>query len=96
MITENKNILFLDAGDILSSIGFAEKDKFVVKAYELMPYDAIALGDQEFSNGMRFFENEIKNKLGKKIISANLRYSHSGRDIAREYIIKKSMVLKLG
>ncbi len=96
LITENKNILFLDAGDMLSSIGFAEKDKFVVKAYEAMPYDAIGLGDQEFSNGIEFFESEVKNKLGKKIISANLRYSHSGKNIAQEYIVKEISGVKIG
>ncbi len=96
LISENPNILFLDAGDILSSIGFAEKDRFVVKAYKLMPYDAIGIGDQEFSNGIEFFEKEIKKRFAKKIISANLKYSHLGRNIAQGYIVKEIAGVKIG
>lgn len=96
LMNDNKNILFLDSGDMLSSIGFAEKDRFVIKAYELMPYDAIGLGDQEFSNGIEFFENEVKKKLGGKIVSANLKYLRSGKNVAREYIIKEIDGIKIG
>jgi len=48
------HILLLDSGDLLSSIGNSIKDSLAVKAIDLMDYDAITIGDQEFSNGVDF------------------------------------------
>jgi len=49
--------LYLDAGDLLSSRGFPLKDEFVLRAYSIIGYDAIAIGDQEFVNGARFLSD---------------------------------------
>lgn len=90
----NNLSLVLDAGDIFSSIGFVEKDKFVLQAYKILPYDAIGIGDQEFSSGISFFE-EIKKNIGDKLISANIKYKN-GKLIARKFIIKEIGGIKFG
>ncbi len=45
---DNPNSLLLDAGDFLSPTRNALKDSIAFRIYEMMAYDAIGLGDQEF------------------------------------------------
>jgi len=63
--------LYLDGGDLLSPKGFPAKDRFILRAYALMGYDAIGLGDQEFSNGTQFL-NDINLHLRLPFISASI------------------------
>ena len=49
--------LYLDSGDILSPGGFPAKDRYVLRGYSIIGYDAIGLGDQEFINGTRFLSD---------------------------------------
>ncbi len=90
----NNLCLILDAGDIFSSIGFIEKDRFVLSAYKILPYDFIGIGDQEFSNGIDFFE-EIKKNLKDKLISTNIEYK-DGRPVSKKYAIKNIGGVKFG
>jgi LysM repeat protein len=90
----NNLSLVLDAGDVFSSIGFLEKDKFVLSAYKILPYDFIGIGDQEFSNGIDFFE-EIKKELKDKLISANIEYQ-DGKPLAKKYVVKDIYGVKFG
>lgn len=55
------NTLFLDSGDFLSAKKNEFKDSIAFKIYEMLPYDAIGIGDQEFYNGINFITNLIDN-----------------------------------
>lgn len=55
----NPNVLFVDAGDFFSAFGNAQKDRVSAEALRLLSYDLLAPGDQEFSNGVAFFRDEI-------------------------------------
>jgi|ETNmetMinimDraft_3_1059899.scaffolds.fasta_scaffold14632_1 LysM repeat protein len=48
------NTIIVDAGDFLSSTRKTLKDSIAFRGYELIPYDAVALGDQEFFRGIPF------------------------------------------
>ena len=45
---QHPNTILDDAGDFLSATGNTLKDSIAFRAYELMPYHAMGLGDQEF------------------------------------------------
>jgi 2',3'-cyclic-nucleotide 2'-phosphodiesterase (5'-nucleotidase family) len=67
-----KKILLLDAGDFSSPFGDSLRDKYLYEIGHLMNYDAMAVGDQEFSNGVNFFlQNNASHKL--PFISCNLK-----------------------
>ncbi|HIA29925.1 MAG TPA: LysM peptidoglycan-binding domain-containing protein, partial [Candidatus Marinimicrobia bacterium] len=51
---DHPNSILVDAGDFLSSTRRALKDSIAFRGYEMMPYDAVALGDQEFFRGIPF------------------------------------------
>jgi len=53
-LKEHPNTLLVDAGDFLSASSKVLKDSIAFRAYEMMPYDAIGLGDQEFFRGVSF------------------------------------------
>ncbi len=81
-----KNVLLLDGGDLLSPFGDEEKDQYVFKIIDFYPYDAMAMGDQEFANGVDFFYREAK-KYDLPYIAANLK---SDRGVFWEkYMLKK-------
>ena len=87
-------VLRVDAGDMLSSMGFEEKDQFIVRAYAQMEYDAIGVGDQEFSNGPEFFDR-MKEK-GLPLISATLISAATGKQLLPEYEIKTVNGIRIG
>ncbi len=57
----NEHVLLLDSGDLLSSFGNSIKDSLAIESVNLMAYDAITIGDQEFSNGVDFFRRVVNN-----------------------------------
>ena len=57
----NEHVLLLDSGDLLSSAGNSTKDSLALLSINLMDYDAITVGDQEFSNGADFFRKVVNN-----------------------------------
>ncbi|MDR1748268.1 MAG: 5'-nucleotidase C-terminal domain-containing protein [Spirochaetaceae bacterium] len=82
----NENVLLLDAGDIntgsaLSNMFSAESD---ILAYNLMKYDAVAMGNHEFDNGLAFFEDQMK-QSEFPWISANIKKS-DGSYLGAPYI----------
>lgn len=54
------NTVLVDAGDFLSATGNVLKDSIAFRAYELMPYHAMGLGDQEFFRGVDFLSSLIE------------------------------------
>ena len=69
--SNNSNTILLDAGDFLSPTRNALKDSIAFRIYEMMPYDAIGLGDQEFFKGVAFINDLIE---GSKLpfLSSNI------------------------
>lgn len=69
----HSNVLLLDSGDFLSFTGSKINDEKVMKIMDLMDYDAINIGDQEFANGPEFLTKLLKeNEIN--ILSTNLNY----------------------
>jgi len=85
---ENKNVLVLSAGDIntggaVSNMFDAEPD---IKAYNLIGYDAVTLGNHEFDHGLAVLEKQIS--LAKfPWLSANVK--KDGEYLVKPYIIKE-------
>lgn len=68
---------------MLSPLGNSLKDSFVVKAYEIMNYTAVNIGDQEFSNGVSFFDSVVR-KADLPLVSASLKMN--GEQISPSFI----------
>ena len=94
MRTADANTIFLDTGDILSLRASMNDDEIVAAVYPEMGYDALAVGDQEFVNGLNFFKTNLSGKLN--FISSNLGFSDSGIKIDRFRIITTQNGTKVG
>ena len=70
----NEHILFLDGGDLFSPFADIERDRAMYRIAALMHYDAIAIGDQEFSNGIDFFLDQ-QEQFRLPFLCANLSLS---------------------
>lgn len=68
----DRNVLYIDTGDFFSAFGDQKKDMFVLNALKLMQYDLLIPGDQEFSNGIDFYRQNIF-KQNLPYISSNVR-----------------------
>lgn len=79
--------LYVDAGDFLSPKGFPPKDRFILRAYTMINYDAICIGDQEFVNGVEYFSKEIRPRR-MRFISSTLTESSSKRLLLPPYVIR--------
>jgi len=85
---ENKNVLVLSAGDIntggvVSNMFDAEPD---IKAYNLIGFDAVTLGNHEFDRGPGILEQQMS-WSEFPWLSANIK--KDGKYFARPYIIKE-------
>ena len=89
----HKNVLLLDAGDLLDIRKNTLLHSYIVRAYEIMKYDAFTCGDQDFVEGTDFFNNLGHNpKL--PLVSSNIL---QGTDIlGLKYIIKTFGQLRVG
>ena len=85
--------LFLDSGDFLSAKRNALKDSIAFKIYEMFPYDAIGIGDQEFYNGLNFITNLIDNS---KLPFISLNISIPKFNNVKEYIIINKKNINFG
>lgn len=56
---ESSWILLLDGGDLLGTVDRQWQNALVLESYDRMEYDAIQIGDQEFWNGIAFFEKKV-------------------------------------
>ena len=86
---EEKNVLFVDTGDMLSAFADLHKDKTMISALSYLNYDAVTVGDQEFIHGLEFFESVFLKK-GFPVVSANLS------EKSPSYLIKKFGSVKIG
>lgn len=90
----NAPVLLLDGGDFSSTIGRQRNDEFVLQAYRQLNYDAIAVGDQEFRNGMAFFQRKTLT-ANLPLVCANLRLQPPAQSQIQPFIIKKINGLKV-
>jgi peroxiredoxin len=93
---EKKNLLVVDTGDISPRSTQKEQTISCLKAMELIGYDAITLGDQEFILGCDFIREEIEKKR-LPFVASNLSLcdKNSCLPIADPYIIKESIGYKI-
>lgn len=91
MRNNNKNVLLLDSGDCFQGSLYYRLDygKANAKLLPLINYDAIALGNHEFDNGIKILKRNIK--LSKtQFISANIHFKDKYLQKAvKPYIIKE-------
>lgn len=76
--------LLLDNGDIFSPFADRRTDSLALSAYDIMGYQAIAVGDQEFGQGINSFL-ELQKQYDTPFVAANLYYK--GRLVAEPYRI---------
>ncbi|PIZ15828.1 hypothetical protein COY51_04105 [Candidatus Desantisbacteria bacterium CG_4_10_14_0_8_um_filter_39_17] len=97
-----KNILLLDSGDLFPVIAPKERAEYTLKAVTLMKYDAIGIGDQEFTYGKDFLLQKMK-EVNFPFISSTIAYvkditkedSPQSHLFAKPYIIKEIAGLKI-
>ncbi|RPI06358.1 MAG: LysM peptidoglycan-binding domain-containing protein [Ignavibacteriae bacterium] len=87
--------LLLDGGDFLSSVGFPEKDDFVLEAYGNMRYDVLALGDQEFANGYSYVVGNLL-KRSLPLVSASIEIKGVPNTAIKKYVIKDIQGIRFG
>lgn len=84
---QNSRLLALDAGDFLNGFGFNRpQDSLVILLYKRLNYDAINIGEQEFSNGFDFFYRRVRPST-LPLVSANLYYNDTL--LTQPYILRK-------
>lgn len=81
-----REFLLFDSGDILCPYPNRRTDSLAMLAYDIMEYQAIAVGDQDLGQSAEYFR-EIQKKHGSPFICANLYYN--GRLLTEPYRIIK-------
>ncbi|ACF14338.1 5'-nucleotidase/2' 3'-cyclic phosphodiesterase and related esterase-like protein [Chloroherpeton thalassium ATCC 35110] len=86
----HKALLF-DAGNIFSPYPRGlNREATVAKIVQKMNYDAINLGEQEFTNGLTFLSTKLKTK---RLISANVKVK--GKNLAAAFYIDRVSGIKV-
>ncbi len=85
---QQRNTVLIDSGDIINPSSDTLKAETLFRSYVYMGYDAIALGDQEFTFGIDWFMEHTNNL---PFICANVyRKTETGlHQLVQPYIIKK-------
>lgn len=87
----NKNVLLLDSGDYFQGSIYYRIDqgKSIAKLLPDIKYDAIALGNHEFDNGIKVLKRNIKNSK-TQFLSANVHFKDRYlKKAVKPYIIKE-------
>lgn len=93
---EDNNVILLDSGDTLEGLPFANftKGESIVPILNYMDYDAMTLGNHEFS-----YNNDVRSSLLSEIsvpiVSANIT-DDGGNLIYNEYVIEERGNVKVG
>ncbi len=92
----NSNVLLLDAGDINTGTALSNmfKGEIDIKAYNMMKYDAVALGNHEFDNTLAILESQIV-QAEFPFVSANIKRAN-GKYLDQAYIIKNYDGFRVG
>ncbi|MFH0795705.1 MAG: DUF1573 domain-containing protein [Candidatus Omnitrophota bacterium] len=91
---KEKNVLLLDSGDFFPVLAEKERAFCVVEGMNLLKYDAVALGDQEFLYGQEFIR-EVIAKAKFPFLSATIVDEKTGNYFTRHYIIKEFSGIKV-
>jgi 5'-nucleotidase len=101
-----KGILVLDAGDLLfkkylnpvpenALTGTAEKAHLIVESFNVMGYDALGIGDDDFTLGKEFLL-DISRKANFPFLCSNLLDDVSGKNLFQTSLIKEINGLRIG
>ena len=101
-----KNILVLDAGDLLfKKFSYpipeneletvTQKGRLIIDCFNLMGYDAVAIGDDDLSLGKKFLL-ELARKAKFPFLSSNLFDEESNKLLFQPYLIKEMDGLRIG
>ncbi len=66
---ENKNVFVIDGGDFFNSYPYPTLNKAMYKALELINYDCLVPGDQEFVEGKAFYSKYVSSFKEKILLS---------------------------
>lgn len=89
-----KNILLLDSGDLFPVVAPKEQTECALKTVNLMKYDAMAIGDQEFIYGKEFLLYAMK-KVDFPFLCATIAYTKSiVREGVRPELFAKPYIIK--
>ncbi len=93
---ESPNVLLIDAGDINtgSALSNMYKGEIDIKAYGMMGYDAVALGNHEFDNPLATLESQMA-MASFPWLSANVKKA-DGSYLAKPYIVKNYDGFRVG
>lgn len=82
--------MLLDAGNSFSGRGKGArlKSEYLAKMLSVLSYDALNLGDSDFSFGEKFLA-QVRDKYRLPFVSANIYYGDTNRPIAHRYIIRR-------
>jgi len=87
-----KNVLLLDAGDLFDRRPKRWRHENIIRAYQVMRYDAVALGDRDFVEGPKFLISNFFT-LGN-LVNTNIQYMEL--TFGQPYIIKQFDGVKIG
>jgi 5'-nucleotidase/UDP-sugar diphosphatase len=90
-----KNVILVDSGDLFRGTAFSEmtNGKVDCAAYQLMKYDAIGLGEQDFDYGKKTLL-EYRKEFGLPWVSANV--VSGGQNFVRPYVLKSASNIRVG
>jgi 5'-nucleotidase/UDP-sugar diphosphatase len=90
------NVLLLDAGDINTGSALSNmfKGEIDIKAYNMMKYDAMTLGNHEFDGTLALLESQMK-QADFPFLSANILRA-DGKYLAKPYIIENYDGFRVG
>ncbi len=101
-----KGLLILDSGDLLFKkylhpvpenelTRISEKANLMIESFNLMNYDAVAIGDDDLTLGKEFLL-EISKKANFPFLCSNLLDEASGKNLFRTSLIKEINGLRIG
>ncbi len=90
-----KNVILVDTGDLFRGTAFSEmtNGKVDCAAYQLMHYDAIGLGEQDFDYGKKTLL-EYRKEFMLPWVSANV--VSAGQPFLRPYVLKSAGNIRVG
>jgi len=83
---ETDRLLIVDSGDLLSPFDRKEQSDAVLDAYAFLDYDAIAIGDQEFSSGYGYLRARLTRAL--PLLSSCMRDRATDELLMEPYLIR--------
>jgi 2',3'-cyclic-nucleotide 2'-phosphodiesterase (5'-nucleotidase family) len=90
-----KNVILVDSGDLFRGTAFSDMTdgKVDCAAYQLMKYDAIGLGEQDFDYGKTTLL-DYRKEFGLPWVSANV--VSAGQPFIRPYVLKSAGNIRVG